>query len=59
MSETGPIRVFARKGKWLVDFGSYAHGYHTTRDEAIQTATKDARDEHRELVIEGEPGGGD
>jgi hypothetical protein len=51
-SESGPIRVFAKKGMWLVDYGSYAHGYHATREEAIATGTKAARDEHRELVID-------
>jgi len=52
VSEAGPIRVFARNGKWLVDYGSYAHGYHVTRAAAIETATKAARDECRELVVE-------
>jgi hypothetical protein len=52
MSETGPIRVFAQKGKWLVDYGSYAHGYHVTRSEAIRIATRDAKKEHRELVVQ-------
>ncbi len=53
VSEPGPIRVFARNGKWLVDYGSYAHGYHVTRAAAIETATKAARDECRELLVEG------
>jgi hypothetical protein len=52
VSETDPIRVFTRDGKWLVDYGSYAHGYHLSRSEAIQTATRAARDESRELVVE-------
>jgi hypothetical protein len=52
VSETGPIRVFARDGKWLVDYGSYAHGYHVTRAAAIETATLAARVECRELVVE-------
>jgi hypothetical protein len=52
VSETDPIRVFMRDGKWLVDYGSYAHGYHLSRSEAIQTATRAARDENRELVVE-------
>jgi hypothetical protein len=55
MSETDPIRVFVRDGKWLVDYGSYAHGYHVTRCEAMATATHAARREHRELVVEAEP----
>lgn len=59
MSESGLIRVFARNGKWLVDYGSYAHGYHDTRDEAIRIATADAKKEQRDLVVEGELGGGD
>jgi hypothetical protein len=52
MSETGPIRVFAGHDKWLIDYGSYAHGYHLSRNEAIDVATDAARDEHRSLVIE-------
>ena len=32
-AETDPIRVFPKDGKWLVDYGSYAHGYHETRRE--------------------------
>ena len=59
MGESDPIRVFARNGKWLVDYGSYAHGYHETRSQAIQTAVLDAKKEGRELVVEGKPGGGD
>jgi hypothetical protein len=51
-AETDPIRVFARGGKWLVDYGSYAHGYHDSRREAIEAATLAARDERRELVID-------
>ena len=50
--ESGPIRVFLRDGKWLVDYGSYAHGYHATRREAIETATRAARNEQRELTVE-------
>ena len=59
MAESDPIRVFARDGKWLIDYGSYAHGYHLTRSDAIETATRAARSERRELVLEsgglGEP----
>jgi hypothetical protein len=51
-AETDPIRVFPRDGKWLVDYGSYAHGYHRTRREAIETATRAAQTEQRELTIE-------
>jgi hypothetical protein len=54
MPQTTPIRVFARDGKWLVDYGSYAHGYHVTRAEAIKTARLAAHFEHRGLVIEPE-----
>jgi hypothetical protein len=54
MSETDPIRVFLRDGKWLIDYGSYAHGYHVTRCEAIMTATRAAQSESRELVVEAE-----
>ena len=51
-AETDPVRVFPRDGKWLVDYGSYAHGYHATRREAVEAATRAAHDEHRELTIE-------
>jgi hypothetical protein len=54
MVKTDPIRVFAKNGKWLIDYGSYAHGYHTTRDEAVETATRAARSERRKLVVEAE-----
>jgi hypothetical protein len=50
MTET--IRVFTRDGKWLIDYGSYAHGYHLTRSAAIQTATRAERHEQRKLVID-------
>jgi hypothetical protein len=52
MPETDPIRVFARNGKWLIDYGSYIHGYHLTRIEAIETGTRAALSESRELVVE-------
>jgi hypothetical protein len=52
MPQTTPIRLFARDGKWVVDYGSYAHGYHLTRADAIKTATLAAYVEHRRLVIE-------
>ena len=52
MSETDAIRVFPRDGKWLVDYGSYAHGYHMTFMEAIETAKEAGRCEHRGLVVE-------
>jgi hypothetical protein len=52
VAERDPIRVFAKNGKWLIDYGSYAHGYHMTRATAIETATRAAQRERRELVIE-------
>lgn len=54
MSETGPIRVYLEEGQWLVDYGSYAHGFHATRDAAIQTAAAAARSERRGLLVEPE-----
>ena len=51
MSATGPIKVYAKDGKWVVNYGSYAHGYHLTRAAAVQTATLAAHYEHRELVV--------
>jgi Uncharacterized protein conserved in bacteria (DUF2188) len=51
-AETDPIRVFPKDDKWLVDYGSYAHGYHQTRREAIETATRAAQTEQRELTVE-------
>jgi hypothetical protein len=52
MNETSPIRVFERNDEWLIDYGSYAHGYYPSRDEAVHVATDAARAEHRTLVIE-------
>jgi hypothetical protein len=54
-SRLDPVRVFFRGDKWLVDYGSYVPGRHLTRAEAIETATKDARDEGRDLVVEAAP----
>lgn len=54
MSESDPITVFFKGGKWLVGYGSYLHGYYETRAEAIEAATEAARQESRELVVEGE-----
>jgi Uncharacterized protein conserved in bacteria (DUF2188) len=56
MADPTPIRVFAQDGRWLVDYGSYAHGYHTTRREAVESARRAARDEHREFVVDAKPG---
>ena len=47
-----PTRVFARDGQWLVDYGSYVHGYHLTHAEAVAAATEAATSEARELVVE-------
>jgi hypothetical protein len=52
VNESGPIRVFPRDAKWLIDYGSYVCGYYVTRGEAIETATQAARVERRELVID-------
>jgi hypothetical protein len=52
MPETDAIRVLSGDGEWLIDYGSYVHGRHRTRAEAIEEATRAARGEGRELVIE-------
>ena len=52
MAETDPIRVYPRDGQWLVDYGSYAHGFHSTREQAVTTATTAAAVEQRDLIIE-------
>jgi hypothetical protein len=51
-AELKPIRVHARGDAWLVNYGSYAHGRHGTRDEAIKAALTAAVSENRELTIE-------
>jgi hypothetical protein len=43
--------VFQRKDEWLVDYGSYAHGYHPTRGQAVAAGEAAAREEGRELVL--------
>jgi hypothetical protein len=54
-AEIEPIRVHrVADGGWAVDFGSYAQGYHPTRDEAIAAATLAAEHEQRALEIEAE-----
>ena len=53
LPKSDAIRVYAEEGAWVVNYGSYANGFHTTRNEAIQAATDAARSEGRELVIEG------
>jgi hypothetical protein len=47
-----PIRVFHDGTYWRVNYGSYIDGFHTTRTEALATATVAATREHRELEIE-------
>ena len=44
--------MYARNGKWLIDYGSYAQGWYQSRPEAIEVATKAAVHERRELTIE-------
>ena len=50
--------MFTRDGLWLVDYGSYMCGLHSTRGEAIEKATDAALNEGRALVVElsGRPG---
>lgn len=50
MAELGPITVYADV-RWVVDYLSYARGFHETREEAVAVATKAAIDEGRELVV--------
>jgi hypothetical protein len=50
-AETDPIRVYRRKRDWLVDYGSYAHGYYPTRSQAVTAGEAGARREGRELSI--------
>jgi hypothetical protein len=54
VSESDPITVYIRNGKWLIDYGSYAQGWYHTRSEAIEVASGAALREHRELTIERE-----
>jgi hypothetical protein len=51
-AELEPIRVHTKRGAWQVDYGSYAQGYHDSREEAIAEAMKAAVWENRELTIE-------
>jgi hypothetical protein len=55
VSESDPIRVHPRDGRWLVNYGSYIQGYHDIRAEAIEVARAAAFVEQRELTIEPEP----
>lgn len=50
-AETDPIKVYRRKQYWLVDYGSYAHGYYPTRSQTVTTGEAGARHEGRELSI--------
>ena len=51
-AELEPIRVHKKRGAWQVDYGSYAQGYHASREEAIEAAMTAAVWENRELAIE-------
>lgn len=52
-AEILPIRVHTQDGRcWQVDYGSYAQGYHGSREEAIGRAMAAAVYENRELTIE-------
>jgi two-component system, response regulator / RNA-binding antiterminator len=51
-AEKGPIRVFRRGETWLVDYGSYTHGYYGTRAEAVDEGKAAASREGRELEID-------
>jgi hypothetical protein len=51
-AELEPIRVHTKHGAWQVDYGSYAQGYHATREGAIAEAMTAAVRENRELTIE-------
>jgi hypothetical protein len=55
VSESDPIKVHPRDGRWPVNYGSYVQGYYDTRAEAIEVATAAAFIEQRELTIEPEP----
>jgi hypothetical protein len=54
VTDAGPIRVYVRDGKWLVNDGSFVHGSYGTRDEAIRVGTRAAFVECRELMVEGD-----
>lgn len=51
-AELAPIRVHTDGDTWHVDYGSYAHGHHQTREGAITEALAAAVWENRELTIE-------
>ena len=50
-AETDPIRVYRRQDAWLVDYGSYAHGYYPTRSQAVKAGEAGARREGRRLAV--------
>jgi hypothetical protein len=50
-AEAGPIVVHQTPAGWQVDYGSYAQGYHPTRDEATQAAVEAAKHEGRRVEI--------
>jgi hypothetical protein len=52
MTEADPIRVYARNGMWLIDYGNYSQGWYQTRRVALKVATEAARVACRELTIE-------
>jgi hypothetical protein len=51
-AEREPILVHKTKRGWQVDYGSYAQGYHLTREKAIEEATRAAQREGRALTID-------
>ena len=55
VTEAGPIRVYARDGRWLVNYGSSIRGAYDTRAEAVAVAMAAAFVERRELTIGPEP----
>ena len=51
-AELLPIRVHTKDGRcWQVDYGSYAQGYHDSREDAIVEALAAAVWENRELTV--------
>ena len=46
-AELEPIRVGRKNGTWQVDYGSYARGHHSIREEAIDAAMTAAAWENR------------
>jgi hypothetical protein len=50
-AEAGPIVVHETTTGWQVDYGSYAQGYHPSREEATEAAVEAAKREGRRVVI--------